>query len=89
LSLRQDQLRALEALLDAGPGGGAGPLRAAVRPCAYDGDVPPPARAALRRRCNVFLTNPDMLHAALLPAHAQWRAVRRMQASDAARIPII
>ena len=51
-----------------------GLLQNAVRPCTYDGDTPHATRAGLRRDCNVFLTNPDMLHAAILPAHGQWKS---------------
>ena len=34
-------------------------------------------RAQLRARCHVFLTNPDMLHASILPKHAEWAGVLR------------
>lgn len=43
-----------------------------VAAATYDGDTPPDARAAVRRRANVVLTNPDMLHVGILPGHAQW-----------------
>jgi DEAD/DEAH box helicase domain-containing protein len=38
----------------------------------YDGDTPADARRAARERCRVVLTNPDMLHAGILPNHARW-----------------
>ena len=38
----------------------------------YDGDTPGDARRAARERSGVLLTNPDMLHAGILPHHAQW-----------------
>ncbi|MBK7582328.1 MAG: DEAD/DEAH box helicase [Myxococcales bacterium] len=38
----------------------------------YDGDTPGDARRAARERCRVLLTNPDMLHAGILPNHARW-----------------
>ena len=38
----------------------------------YDGDTPVDERAAIRRRSNVILTNPDMLHVAILPFHDRW-----------------
>ena len=38
----------------------------------YDGDTPPDERAGIRRRANVVLTNPDMLHVAMLPFHDRW-----------------
>ena len=34
----------------------------------YDGDTPSDARAAIRDRGHIVLTNPDMLHAGILPA---------------------
>jgi hypothetical protein len=56
-------------MADLGGGLGAAPglLGSAVRPCTYDGDTPHAERAARRRDCNVFFTNPDMLHGAILP----------------------
>ena len=38
----------------------------------YDGDTPQDARRAIRERANVILTNPDMLHAGILPHHTKW-----------------
>lgn len=38
----------------------------------YDGDTPPDARRAARERARIVLTNPDMLHAGILPQHARW-----------------
>lgn len=43
-------------------------LRAAV----YDGDTPRAERPLIRRNANLVMTNPDMLHASLLPDHARW-----------------
>ena len=57
-ALAQDQARALHAL-------GAPFLRHAI----YDGDTPREERRALRRRSNLLLTNPDMLHLGMLPQH--------------------
>ena len=60
-ALAQDQARALHDLgLDA------------IRPAIYDGDTPRNERAQIRRRSNVVLTNPDMLHVGILPNHAAW-----------------
>jgi DEAD/DEAH box helicase domain-containing protein len=61
-ALAQDQARALGAL----------GLSERVRPAIYDGDTPREARAQIRRRANVVLTNPDMLHVGVLPNHAAW-----------------
>ncbi|HTV02568.1 MAG TPA: DEAD/DEAH box helicase [Luteitalea sp.] len=38
----------------------------------YDGDTPNDARRAIRARANVVLSNPDMLHAGVLPHHPRW-----------------
>ena len=38
----------------------------------YDGDTPQDARRAIRGRAHVVLTNPDMLHAGVLPHHPRW-----------------
>jgi DEAD/DEAH box helicase domain-containing protein len=61
-ALAQDQARALAAF----------GLTKRVRPAIYDGDTPREARADIRRRANVVLTNPDMLHIGILPNHAAW-----------------
>jgi DEAD/DEAH box helicase domain-containing protein len=61
-ALAQDQARALHAF-------GMG---AAIRPAIYDGDTPREERAAIRKRSNLVLTNPDMLHVGILPNHPAW-----------------
>ena len=38
----------------------------------YDGDTPRDLRRKLRDQGNVILTNPDMLHGAILPHHPSW-----------------
>ena len=60
-ALAQDQARAINAL---------GVERA--RPAIYDGDTPREQRAAIRKRANLVLTNPDMLHMGILPNHPAW-----------------
>ena len=46
----------------------------------YDGDTPGDARRAARERAGVVLTNPDMLHAGILPHHANWaRTLQNLQ----------
>ena len=60
-ALAQDQARKLSAL-------GLRPLRHAI----YDGDTPKNDRPGIRRRSNLVLTNPDMLHMAVLPHHKYW-----------------
>jgi DEAD/DEAH box helicase domain-containing protein len=61
-ALAQDQARALNAF----------GLTKQVRPAIYDGDTPRDARGDIRRRANVVLTNPDMLHLGILPHHGAW-----------------
>jgi DEAD/DEAH box helicase domain-containing protein len=61
-SLAQDQARALH---------GFG-LHKQVRPAIYDGDTPRSERAAIRKRSNLIITNPDMLHVGILPHHERW-----------------
>jgi DEAD/DEAH box helicase domain-containing protein len=39
---------------------------------AYDGDTDLDSRARIRRRANVVLTNPDMLHIGILGSHDRW-----------------
>src|SRR5438105_2815705 len=38
----------------------------------YDGDTPADARKAIREKGHVVLTNPNMLHTAILPHHTPW-----------------
>ena len=47
-------------------------LHKQVRPAIYDGDTKREERAAIRRRSNLILTNPDMLHMGILPNHGAW-----------------
>ncbi len=61
-ALAQDQARALH---------GFG-LTQQIRPAIYDGDTPSQERPAIRRRSNLVITNPDMLHIGILPHHASW-----------------
>lgn len=43
-----------------------------VRVATYDGDTPTDERRWIRRHAGLVLTNPDMLHAGMLPAHEAW-----------------
>ena len=60
-ALAQDQARKLAGLRLPG-----------VVPAIYDGDTPQDQRALLRRTATILLTNPDMLHVGILPAHERW-----------------
>jgi DEAD/DEAH box helicase domain-containing protein len=44
----------------------------AVATATYDGDTPTPIRSSIRTAGQVVVTNPDMLHAAILPHHTKW-----------------
>ncbi|MBV9917142.1 MAG: DEAD/DEAH box helicase [Solirubrobacterales bacterium] len=61
-ALAQDQARAIHRF----------GLQRTIRPAIYDGDTPRHERSAIRRRSNLVITNPDMLHVGVLPHHANW-----------------
>jgi DEAD/DEAH box helicase domain-containing protein len=63
-ALAEDQLQEFQAAVDA--------VGSDLRAFTYDGDTPQDARRAIRERANVVLTNPDMLHAGILPHHTKW-----------------
>ncbi len=66
-ALAQDQLKGILRLLEALP-----ELAASVQPGVYDGDTPRGQRRTIRQQSRLVLSNPDMLHAALLPYHPNW-----------------
>lgn len=68
-ALAADQRRAVRSL--------AAPLGNAVRPAVYDGDTPVEEREWVRQYANYVLTNPDMLHRGILPAHPRWSSFLR------------
>ncbi|MGZ4274445.1 MAG: DEAD/DEAH box helicase, partial [Solirubrobacteraceae bacterium] len=61
-ALAQDQARSLHRF----------GLDKQVRAAIYDGDTPRQERSAIRKRSNLIITNPDMLHVGILPHHAAW-----------------
>jgi DEAD/DEAH box helicase domain-containing protein len=63
-ALGQDQLAGLRRLAEAAD------LTLAAD--VYDGDTPAPIRSRIRAAGQVVVTNPDMLHAAILPHHTKW-----------------
>jgi DEAD/DEAH box helicase domain-containing protein len=71
-ALSRDQEAGLRTLIsDAGLGIGA---------TVFDGDTPPDARRAARQSASIVMTNPDMLHAGILPQHASWaRTLARLR----------
>ena len=64
-ALSQDQFKGFAGALAA-----AGISRALAG--VYDGDTPATTRRKLRDHGSVVFTNPDMVHAALMPQHARW-----------------
>lgn len=48
-----------------------------VRCATYDGDTPSDERRWIREHANIVLTNPDLIHHSLLPAHERWRRFLR------------
>src|SRR4051812_22591045 len=60
-ALARDQLRQVRSLK-------LPQIRAAV----YDGDTPSVERPMIRRNANLVMSNPDMLHASMLPDHGRW-----------------
>lgn len=63
-ALSRDQEESLRGLMtEAGLASGA---------VTYDGDTPGDVRRLARERSGIVITNPDMLHAGILPHHASW-----------------
>lgn len=63
-ALSQDQVNELQDLITI--------LGGQIRTFTYDGDTPPSARRAIRTAGQIVVTNPDMLHKAILPHHTKW-----------------
>jgi DEAD/DEAH box helicase domain-containing protein len=66
-ALAQDQLKGLLELVADDP-----ELACSIRPGVYDGDTPTAQRRRIRGEANLVLSNPDMLHASILPYHPKW-----------------
>lgn len=63
-ALAQDQVAELQEFVNR--------MDADIKTHTYDGDTPPTVRQAIRNAGHVVVTNPDMLHAAILPHHTKW-----------------
>ncbi|MGQ0548900.1 MAG: DEAD/DEAH box helicase [Armatimonadota bacterium] len=63
-ALSMDQVDEMQTLIRA--------LEADIKAYTYDGDTPGAARRAIRAAGHIVVTNPDMLHAAILPHHTKW-----------------
>ena len=66
-ALAQDQLKGQLELLQAEPD-----VASLIRPGVYDGDTPTAQRRRIKAEANLVLSNPDMLHASILPYHPKW-----------------
>ena len=64
-ALAQDQMHEVHGLIT--------DLKADIKTYTYDGDTPDDARQAIRKQGHVVVTNPDMLHAGILPHHTKWQ----------------
>jgi DEAD/DEAH box helicase domain-containing protein len=63
-ALAADQLNELRALAEA--------AELDLKTSTYDGDTPATVRSVVRAAGQVVISNPDMLHAAILPHHTKW-----------------
>jgi len=63
-ALSQDQLAELTGLIDT--------LDVDIKTYTFDGDTPQTARRLIRSAGHIVVTNPDMLHAGILPHHTKW-----------------
>ncbi len=66
-ALAQDQLKGLLELL-----AGSQSIAAQIKPGVFDGDTPTAQRRRIKAEANLVLSNPDMLHASILPYHPKW-----------------
>jgi len=64
-ALAQDQMEEIHGLIS--------DLKADIGAFTYDGDTPDDARQAIRKQGHIVITNPDMLHAGILPHHTKWQ----------------
>ncbi|MCK9273863.1 MAG: DEAD/DEAH box helicase [Syntrophales bacterium] len=64
-ALAQDQMHEIHSLVSE--------LGADIGTYTYDGDTPDDARQAIRKKGHIVVTNPDMLHAGILPHHTKWQ----------------
>ncbi|PRO64433.1 DEAD/DEAH box helicase [Alkalicoccus urumqiensis] len=63
-ALSQDQRSELDELIEA--------MESEINSFTYDGDTPSSIRQHVRRAGHIVITNPDMLHSAILPHHTKW-----------------
>jgi len=54
----------------------------------YDGDTAEPERRRVRAEARLVITNPDMLHASIVPQHRAWARVLRGLRQGVTLVPI-
>ena len=63
-ALAQDQVAEMQEIIDL--------MGVDIKGHTYDGDTPPGVRQVIRNAGHIVVTNPDMLHTAILPHHTKW-----------------
>lgn len=63
-ALAQDQKSEINELIDS--------MDVDIKSYTYDGDTPANIRQVVRKAGHIVITNPDMLHSAILPHHTKW-----------------
>ncbi|MBS2969360.1 DEAD/DEAH box helicase [Metabacillus sp. KIGAM252] len=63
-ALAQDQKSEMNELIQS--------MDASINSYTYDGDTSPAIRQVIRKAGHIVMTNPDMLHSAILPHHTKW-----------------
>jgi DEAD/DEAH box helicase domain-containing protein len=66
-ALAQDQKSELHEIIEE--------MGAPIHSYTYDGDTAPGIRQKIRKAGHIVMTNPDMLHSAILPHHTKWVAL--------------
>ena len=66
-ALAHDQLAETKALIDE--------VNLPINVNSYDGDTPDSKRLTIRNSDGILISNPDMLHAGILPQHTKWRSL--------------
>lgn len=67
-ALSQDQQSEINGMVGDGADTGRIPLKVGI----YDGDTPQSVRSDARDKGRIIITNPDMMHAGILPNHTKW-----------------
>ncbi len=63
-ALSQDQMHELHGVIE--------DLKLDINTFTFDGDTPAEVRRKIRKAGHIVVTNPDMLHAGILPHHTKW-----------------